>query len=312
MAAGGDGVKTAGRASILCAILCLFALLTNVPRVFVAPAAADSDLDNLLRQIQALEAAATAQGLKDSPGDMAVLQAPLEAARAMSKGSQVFEVREAAMKAAMATLDGLLKSKQQSIEKQATQRFATRQAYYAADHAALSNGVWNDLTQKIQDLATLLQSANALSFLVSSGDIDAKFQTFYPGYATAELAAPIFGQTYEKWMGDWENYTFGTLMANNKEAIDIKNNLLDLLSKLNDASDTLKAPVLGYRQLIQARNQIYIFVAQEVANTRLDVMRQIEARARFAANRQQRRTDVRAALGKAVSAQYPQSQGKDY
>jgi P-type conjugative transfer protein TrbJ len=295
-------------------LLAFFASLSlvNAPRVF---AGNTGNLDDLLRQINALEAAATAQGLKDlGAGDMALLQAPLEMARSQAKGKQVPEVREAMMKTAQVTLDGMLKSKQQAIQKLAEDRFATRQAYYAADHLPLSGGVWNDLTQKIADLAKLLGEANALSFSTSAEQVESNFKTYYPGYA-GQLPAggpADFGQDYKKRMTEWQNYSFGTLMANNREAMDIKDNLLSLLSKLNDATDSLKAPVLGYRQLIQARNQIYIFVAQEVANTRLDVMRQIEARARFAANRQQKRTNLQAAFDQAVPAWKAQSQGKGY
>jgi P-type conjugative transfer protein TrbJ len=296
------------------AALCLLVLLAGTPRVFAGNTA---DLDDLLKQIKTLEAAATVQGLKDlSLGDMAPLQAALQLARSQADGSQVPEVREAMMKTAQVVLDGMLKSKQQAIEKLAKDRFATRQAYYAADHLALSNGVWNDLTQKIADLSKLLQEAHALSFAASADQVESDFSTYYPGYAgqvpVLAITPTDFGQDYKTRMTEWQNYSFGTLMANNKEAMDLKDNLLNLLSKLNDASDSLKAPVLGYRQLIQARNQIYIFVAQEVANMRLDVMRQIEARARFAANRQQKRTNVQAAFDQAVPAWKAQSQGKGY
>jgi hypothetical protein len=275
-------------------------------------------LNSLLNQIKALEAAATVQGIADlGVGDMLPLQAPLQLARSQAGGSQVPEVREALMKTAQVAQDVMLKSKQQAIEKLAKDRFATRQAFYAADHLALSGGVWNDMTQKIADLAKLLQEAHALSFLTSADQVESNFKTYYPGYAgqlpTFAVMGPTdFGQDYKKRMTEWQSYSFGTLMANNKEAMDIKDNLLNLLSKLNDASDSLKAPALGYRQLIQARSQIYIFVAQEVANMRLDVMRQIEARARFAANRQQKRTNAQAAFDQAVPAWRAQSQGKGY
>lgn len=318
-------MKTGTRRRAFCAAFCLFAFLAyfayfaaaGAPRAF---AGNTGDLDKLLKEVDALEAAATVQGLKDlGVGDLAALQAALEAARSQAKGKQVHEVREAMMKTAQVVLDGMLKSKQEAIEKLATQRFATRQAYYAADHLALSGGVWNDLTQKIADLSKLLAGANALSFLASgdtasgdsSGTVDSKFGTYYPGYS-GQILTIDFSQEYKQRMSEWEKYAFGTLSANNKEALDIKDNLLNLLSKLNDASSTLSTSGIGYRQLLQARNQIYIFVAQEVANMRIDVMRQIEARARFAANRQQKRTNERVAFGKAVPTLASQSQGKNY
>jgi P-type conjugative transfer protein TrbJ len=289
--------------SILSILLVLALSAASCPRAFA------EDLDSLLNEIKTLETAATGQGIKDLDiGDMALLQAALSLARSQADGSEVHEVREFLMKTAQGILDGMLKSKQDAIEQLASTRSATRQANYAKDHLRLSEGVWNDLTQKIADLAKLLQEAHALSFMASASQVDSNFQTYYPGYA----GQTNFGQDYKKRMTEWQDYAFGTLMANNKEAMDIKDNLLDLLSKLNDAADSVKAPFLGYRQLIQARNQIYVFVAQEAANMRLDVMRQIEARARFAANRQQKRTNAQAAFDQAVSSWTAQSQGRDY
>ena len=298
--------RMGSRGGAFCFMLCFACLLAmSAPRAFA------DDLDTLLNKIKALEAAAKAQGFMDlGVADMAPLEAAVELARSQAGGKQVHEVREALMKTAAVVLDGLLKAKQKAIEDLAIQRFAPRQAYYMADHAALGNGVWNDLTQKIADLAKLLQEAHALSFLASSSAVDSNFKTYYPGYAGQTAAN--FGEEFKKRMTEWESYAFGTLMANNKEAMDIKNNLLGLLSKLNDASDSFSAPVLGYRQLLQARNQIYIFVAQEVANMRLDVMRQIEARARLAANRQQKRTNLRVAFEKTAPAWTSQSEGKNY
>ncbi|MDR2176326.1 MAG: hypothetical protein LBO82_10390 [Synergistaceae bacterium] len=293
---------------IFCLALCLLALLANAAFAVIYDIP-DDELDRLLKEIAALETAASGQGAKDlDAADMATLAGVLLLPRSIAKGDKVHEVREAAVKAGMVAMDKLLKDKQEAIEELAKKRFATRQGYYFADHLALGDGVWNDLTQKIADLSKLLDTAHAISFLASADAVESNFWTYYPGYAGQR--AVNFGGEFKSRMAEWENYAFGTLLANNKEAMDLKDNLLNLLSKLNDATGSLTA--VGYRQYIQARNQIYLFVAQQVANMRLDVMRQIEAQARIAANKQQKRTNAQVAFGKAVPALRAQSAGKVY
>ena len=212
------------------------------------------------------------------------------------------EMKRTAPKAARAATDGFLLKKEEEIQKIAEKKLDEYIKNYAKDHAPLSQRVKNDL--KIEDLYDLLASAGALSFPAANATDDAfknEFQKIYPGYE-GRRSAINFGEAYKDLMDRWQDYSFGTLNANNKEALNLK----ELAGKLNDL-DLATTSSLGYIQILQARNQIKFFMAREAVNLRLDILRQIEARARHAAERQQKNTDRQVAFDKAVNIWKSQS-----
>jgi hypothetical protein len=80
------------------------------------------------------------------------------------------------------------------------------------------------------------------------------------------------------------------------------------ISGLKDAS----VNAAGYLQLMQAGNQTYNMGAQLAERLRIDINRQTEARARFALDERQEKTDERAAFDQAVTKWKNQTQGKNY
>jgi P-type conjugative transfer protein TrbJ len=178
----------------------------------------------------------------------------------------------------------------------------------AADHAPLANPVGTDLTHKLEVLYSLLAEADAITFAASSG-LDRLFEQQYPGYRPVSSDAYIdFAGVYKSQTDEWQNYAYGAIEANNSEALDMKNSLQSLDRQMFDSAMSAG----GYLQLFQARNQIYVFVGQEISNLRADLARQIETQAKTAALRQQKKTDRQTAFEQAIRIWKAQSAGNGY
>jgi P-type conjugative transfer protein TrbJ len=174
---------------------------------------------------------------------------------------------------------------------------------YDKDHAALNDKVMYDLAAKIDRLYETLSAADALTY-AAEADLERRYAELYPGYDTH---ISDFSAGFKDRMKEKRNYAYGSLSAGNDETAEIKDDLAGLLESLNDAS--LNAE--GYLQVMQARNQIYAFAGQEILNLRVDMTRQIEARANISAERQRRRIERMAAFERAIGWK-SQSAGGQY
>ncbi|GHV45391.1 hypothetical protein FACS1894204_04410 [Synergistales bacterium] len=125
---------------------------------------------------------------------------------------------------------------------------------------------------------------------------------FAPGSRT--ISNPVrFSDIYETRVGAWRDYARNVLSADNFAARDIVDSQ-GIISDLNKASYAAGDSYLilngGYAQLEQAGGQISNFLSQELSKLRVDVNRQIEAKAGFALNEQQERADMVMAFEQAV------------
>jgi hypothetical protein len=166
---------------------------------------------------------------------------------------------------------------------------------YDLDHLGLSSKTFQDI--ELNALYSALSGAGALSF----GWDAAKFSAQNPGYRNVTGGAVIFSEEYSKRLAGLANYTKGMITANNSEARDIVNRHLPVMNEL--ASSQLEAGKhmeAGYRELLEANNQIYNFGNNQATRMRSDAMRDIDGVAQYELNETQERSDRQAAFEPAV------------
>jgi hypothetical protein len=182
------------------------------------------------------------------------------------------------------------------------------QENYALDHEGLENGyiVWSDQTDAIRALYEKLSAAGALSFAETVSY--EKFKEQNPGYRNAPDDGYIdFSETYKDRIGQFQQYAYGVVSANNDETHRVVNSQT-LIKGLNDASFAAGY----YRKLFQASDQIANFTNQTVSSVRIDIQRQIESQTVFTLNARQERADAHASLKQAIKKWKGQSNGRAY
>jgi P-type conjugative transfer protein TrbJ len=168
--------------------------------------------------------------------------------------------------------------------------------------------IWQDVTGTITELQNLYGSFKSLS-LASAFDFE-KFKIQHPGYrdVTNSPTADIdFSQIYKERVAQLDEYAAGVLEANNMEVQNVKDSQ-STIKQLNEASKSS----VGQMQALQAGNQIATFMAQELAELRIDMARQIDLQTEIALNEQQERTDEEAAFEQAISTWKPLTPGKKF
>jgi P-type conjugative transfer protein TrbJ len=178
--------------------------------------------------------------------------------------------------------------------------------YYELDHEALEEVVFNDWTAEAENLYAGLASSGALAFASSlTRDM---FEAQNPGYRITPDGSYInFAQAYKDRIEEWQDYLHGVFEANNTQAAEIEDSQ-ETIAELKRASLGAK----GYRQVMQAGQQITVFVNQELSKLRVDLERQLEAETKYALNEQQEKADAAAAFEGAVKTWRVQSGGRIY
>ncbi|MCL2009400.1 MAG: hypothetical protein FWG71_02495 [Synergistaceae bacterium] len=164
---------------------------------------------------------------------------------------------------------------------------------YKRDHEALEKITYS-MEGKLQGLYAGLANAGAASF--SSNPVS----VFGGGNWTYRNTDPaqLYIDDYKERSGKTLAYAEGFAAGASGETDDIAAFLKDAVSKMGQSALDSK----GYREVLQARNRINLFSAQEAVNMRLDVTRQTDLMARQALDRQQRRTDRQAALERSLGS----------
>lgn len=169
--------------------------------------------------------------------------------------------------------------------------------------AKLDSSTWKDASKEVERLRNLLKSAESLTFSLS---FDAeKYDTRYPGYRSiAGIDYPAF---YKERAADWTKYYKAAMEVNHLEAKQIFEDQA-FLKALHDASNS----AVGQNQMLQAGNQIAVYMAQQMSQLRLDVSRQIESQNNFMMNSKQDETDEQAAMEAAIGTWKEQRPAKGY
>jgi hypothetical protein len=178
---------------------------------------------------------------------------------------------------------------------------------YKIDHKELADKIFNDQTGSLATLYGNLRSAGEFSFQSATPSRSA-FDAKNPGYRASSRENPIiFSEKYKERVGDFLDFTYGSLKENNREARGFLDDSHPLspsnVKKLHDASVKAGNPITtqgGYRQIMQAGNQITSFANQEVTRLRADLMRLGESRLKAAMNERQEEMDVHAAFEQAL------------
>jgi hypothetical protein len=178
---------------------------------------------------------------------------------------------------------------------------------YKIDHKELGDKVFNDQADSLANLYGSLGSAGEFSF-ESAAPSRSAFDAKNPGYRVISRGNPIiFSEKYKERVKDLLDFAYGSLKENNGEARGFLDDSHPLspsnVKKLHDASVKAGNPVTtqgGYRQVMQAGNQIIGFANQEAARLRADLMRLGESRLKIAMNERQEEMDVHAAFEQAL------------
>ncbi|GHS89996.1 hypothetical protein AGMMS49957_14560 [Synergistales bacterium] len=185
---------------------------------------------------------------------------------------------------------------------------------YVSDHASLSSlfmpnipGLSDALVAAIGFPERVFSDGltpyvrNAVS---SDLTLESLLDRFGPG--SRGLIIPVrFSDVYESRVEAWRDYARAVLSADNFAARDIVDSQ-KTIAKLNSANKGAGADYFGgiikggYVQLEQAGGQISNFLSQELLKLRVDINRQIEAKAGFALNERQETADVVMAFEQAV------------
>lgn len=167
----------------------------------------------------------------------------------------------------------------------------------------LDAATWQDATNDLVRLRNLLQSAESLTFALSFDS--EKFNTRFPGYRSiSEINYPSF---YKERVFDWQKYYRAAMEANHLEA----KRILDeqaFLQALHNAANS----AVGQNQMVQAGNQIAVFMAQQMTQLRLDIQRQIESQSTYMLGQQQNEADEQSAWEEAVGTWKTPSEGKSF
>lgn len=167
----------------------------------------------------------------------------------------------------------------------------------------LGKATWADATKDLVKLRNLLQSAESLTFALSFDS--EKFDTRYPGYRSiSDIDYPTF---YKNKTADWQSYYRAAMEANHLEA----KRILDEQAFLNELHNAANNAV-GQNQMIQAANQIAVYMAQQMTQLRLDLHRQIESQSTYMLDHKQNEVDEQVAWEEAVGTWRKPSTGKSY
>jgi hypothetical protein len=149
---------------------------------------------------------------------------------------------------------------------------------------------------------------------------EAGFVEIYPGYRKVSPGdgVVLFSEKYAERVRDLtENFAPSLLRGNHEAALDITDQsyptsvprAMQRADILMRAGEHTKG---GYRELIQAANQILTMSNQQIAQARIDVLRQTDGSSRFALNEIQEKTDRQAAFEQAVRSWNPPTLGAGY
>jgi P-type conjugative transfer protein TrbJ len=263
-----------------------------------------SEISHLVNQIN--QAYAAAGNVPDAAQQAVIdgLKRSIDEAVEEGAGNAAkMEAAEALIKGFIVIIDGMIYDKKKALYDLAVDENEEDIRNYNKDQAALNDKVTYGLLAKIDRLYEALSAADALTY-AAEADFERRYEELYPGYDTS---ISDFSANFKDLMTERQNYAYGSLSAGNSETSEIKDNLAGLLKRLNVSSLSAE----GYLQVMQARNQIYAFAGQEILNLRVDMTRQIEARAMISAERQRKRTVRMAAFERAIGWK-SQSAGRQY
>jgi hypothetical protein len=181
-----------------------------------------------------------------------------------------------AAKTATAALKGISMGYTISTYNSENDEFSDYKDRYKDDHKELESGsrVWRDAGEGINALYGILADGSASEALTFEAALTLeKFQAQFPGYRSASAPPVDYASDDKKRMGNWQDYAFKAIRANNDSAMSIKT-LQPYIERMKDAS--LSASY--YRQVLQAGNQISVGLAQEITELGVDAQRQLEFR----------------------------------
>lgn len=195
----------------------------------------------------------------------------------------------------------LVKQVAEAVEQTATQ--LKQYQNMLLNTLKLDKSTWLDVTKDLQKLRNLYQSAESLTFSLS---FDAeKFNKRYPGYRSEDNIN--YPSLYKERVSDWQRYYRAAMEANQMEA----NRIMDeqaFLQELNDAANSAEGQV----QMVQAGNQIAMYMAQQMTQLRLDMQRQNESQMTYMGNQKQDSIDEQEAWESAIGTWQPSTPGKSY
>lgn len=195
----------------------------------------------------------------------------------------------------------LIKQVAQSIEQTAT--LLKQYENMLLNTEKLESDTWSDATNDLVKLRNLLQSAESLTFGLSFDS--EKFNTRYPGYRTE--VETDYSTLYKDRVVDWQKYYLAALEVNQLEA----KRIIDQQAFLGELHAAASSAV-GQNQLIQAGNQIAVYMAQQMTQLRLDMQRQIESQSTYMLDHKQGEADDHSAFEAAVGTWKKPSTGKSY
>lgn len=167
----------------------------------------------------------------------------------------------------------------------------------------LDKSTWLDVTKDLQKLRNLYQSAESLTFALSFDS--EKFNTRYPGYRSFENIN--YPTLYKDRVSEWQKYYRAAMEANQMEA----KRLLDeqeFLQELHEAANSAEGQV----QMVQAGNQIAMYMAQQMTQLRLDMQRQNESQMTYMGNQKQDSIDEQAAWEKSIGKRKSTTPGESF
>jgi hypothetical protein len=181
--------------------------------------------------------------------------------------------------------------------------FNLEKKLYGLDHKALPGGdvYFGDISARVKAVFEGSYRSDGKKFTEAWSD--AGFEAAVPGYRNTSF---IYAREYEKLLeGIMEDYAPGFAASNHLSAAGVT----DTSARTSAAAAIMMGNILiktgeftegGYRQLIQATNQMEALSAQHLSQIRTDSVRMNDSIARFAANETQEYADRQAAFEQAV------------
>ena len=166
----------------------------------------------------------------------------------------------------------------------------------------LSSTLWDDAAGELTKLRNLLSTIEGLTFGASFDD--EKYEAKYPGYR--DSTETDYAEYYKEQVAYWHAYYRAALAANNMAI----QNILDDQAFINELNKASKNGAQGQMQMLQAANQISIFMAQQLSKLRMDMQRQIESQATHALTVQQQAADEESSMEAAIGTWKDMDSGK--
>jgi P-type conjugative transfer protein TrbJ len=141
---------------------------------------------------------------------------------------------------------------------------------------SVSNSVWSQTSNLLENLARVVTSGQALSY--ANQNIEDKFRNLYPGYRVNHN----YSKDYRNWSDASMDSIRGSLHAANLHANDFANED-QLIAQLSNMSQTAS----GRMQAIQTGNMIAIEQVQQLRKLRQLQMTQMQAQNSYLASRKQ-------------------------